>query len=270
MCRTATRILLSPILFVIYSSVLDSQNGVRATAYVDYEVARVRATRHRLAVKAPQNHLDQRINIARFVNIRYAPKKADLIDLIPSTSRRQSNNTDKRGIELYGPWIPLTDKVKILGVHIDNHLSFKTHAAKVSTNTRRNAGTLYRITRKKGVSPNSIHHLVNAVTMPTMLWGLEIWWTGARRVLDRLTPAYNQLTRTITGLPRWTPLLFRLKEAETPPLHLLLDRTSQAYGVRTLCQKDDHPCKSLLLRAIRAASSESRTGTGLQRIADLV
>lgn len=151
---------LSPILFMIYSSTLDSRNGVQTTVYVDDEIARIGATTQTLAVKAQQNHLDQRIDRAGFLNIRYAPRQVELIHLIPTTSGQQINNADTRGIELYGTWIPPTDMVKILGVHIDKRLSFNIHAVAATANTRRSAGTLYQITRRKGASPASIHHLV--------------------------------------------------------------------------------------------------------------
>lgn len=55
-----------------------------------------------------------------------------------------------------------------------------------------------------------------------------------------------------------------------PPLNLLLGRTSQEYGIRTLCQKDDHPCKAPLLRMVKATNTRPQYGTGLQRIAEMV
>lgn len=103
-----------------------------------------------------------------------------------------------------------------------------------------------------------------------MLWGSEIRWNGTCHILDRITLVYDQLARIITSLPQWTPLRFLYKEAGMPPLNMLLDHMSQAYGVRTICQKDIHPCKSPLLRMVMASNTKPQNGRGLQGIADLV
>lgn len=77
------------------------------------------------------------------------------------------------------------------------------------------------------------------------------------------------MARTITSLPRWNPLGAILREAGLAPVHLLLDRMSQAYGLRVLCQEDDHPCKKPLIRLLSSRPT-AETGTGLQRIAELL
>ncbi|KAL0630670.1 hypothetical protein Q9L58_010481 [Maublancomyces gigas] len=94
--------------------------------------------------------------------------------------------------------------------------------------------------------------------MPAMTWGSEICWTGMAHILRQVSPAYNLVTRTITGLPRWTPLRILLREAGMPPIDLLLDKIFQQYGIRTIRQKAEHQYTRIL------------TGTGLQRIANLM
>lgn len=51
--------------------------------------------------------------------------------------------------------------------------------------------------------------------------------------------------------------------------NLLLDRTSQCYGIRTLCPTGDHPYKAPHFRLL-SKKSAPQTDTGLQRIADLL
>lgn len=160
--------------------------------------------------------------------------------------------------------------LKSLGVWIYHRLTFKRHTAHTSSHARGSTAALWKITKSKGVSPGSLHHLVTRAAIPGFTWGSEIRWTGARHVIDQVTPAYNGMVRLITGLPQWTPLRHLLIEAGLPPLHLYLDMLSRRYRTRILCSKDNHPCKATLLQAIRDRGPHSRNGTGLSRIADLL
>lgn len=165
---------LSPILFVIYSSTFDSPSKVKAAAYVDDEVARVGGTTQQVSSRLLQCHLDDRLNRASFLNIKCGVPKAELMHIIPFTSGRQIKSADTAGLRLYREQVPPRTQMKILGVRIDNQLSFEAQAAAVPANTRRSAGMRYRITRCKGASLASIHHLIPTATLPTLIWGSEI------------------------------------------------------------------------------------------------
>ncbi|KAL0630439.1 hypothetical protein Q9L58_010714, partial [Maublancomyces gigas] len=54
-----------------------------------------------------------------------------------------------------------------------------------------------------------------------------------------------------------------------PPIDLLLDKTTQRYGIRILLSPDDHPCKKLLLAFLRQ-SKPAIDGTGLRRVCDVM
>lgn len=133
-------------------------------------------------------HLDERIAGAKHLNIRYTQGKGELIHLIPFTSGRRIKNANKTGINIYGIRIAPTDKIKVLGVHIDNRLSFKSQAAAASAGTRRSTEMLYRITQGKGASPAIIHHLIKTVTMPAMLSVQKFAGTGPETCSFDLPP----------------------------------------------------------------------------------
>lgn len=75
------------------------------------------------------------------------------------------------------------------------------------------------------------------------------------------------IARTITGLPKWTPIKRLVKEADMPPLDLVLDNASQLYGTRVLLSPDNHPCIEQLLQLLQSNKSPTY-GTGLRRISD--
>lgn len=160
--------------------------------------------------------------------------------------------------------------MKSLGVWIDHRLGFKIYAAAASSKLRQQSTYLWRITEKKGASPEAINHLTHTATLSAMMWGSEVWWTGARHILNQISPTYNTLARIISGLPKWTPRRFLLAEAGLPPLDLLLDQASQRYGVRILHNPDNHPCKKPLLYFLEKYQANAENGTGLHRIADLL
>lgn len=197
-----------------------------------------------------QIRLDERIQRAKYLNIQFAAMKVELMHLIPHTNNVMGAR-DITGITLYDVPVAPKTSIKSRGVWIDHRLSFKVHAATAAANRRRSAGFLWRIVKRKGITPRTLHHLAMTTTVPPMLRGSEAWWTGAQHILGQLATAYNTMARIITGLPKWTPMRFLLQEAGMPPLEYLLDLTSQWYGIRVLLNPDDHPCKQRLLSYVK-------------------
>lgn len=78
---------------------------------------------------------------------------------------------------------------------------------------------------------NSFHHLATTLLIPTLLWGSEVWWTGARHILDNLRPTYYSIARLVTNLPHWTRSDRLLAGAGMPPLKRLLNHISRKYGL---------------------------------------
>lgn len=160
-----------------------------------------------------------------------------------------------------------TTCIKSLGVWIEDHLSFKRHAAGAASAARQAAGWLWSITKKRDASQGTLHHLTITFRIPALLWGSEICWTGARHILDQLRPAYHTIARAITGLPEWTPIPFLLTEAELPPLYFLQNTATQLYGLRLLRNDNHHPCKSQVVRLLKSRPTVT-SGTGLQRVSE--
>lgn len=100
-----------------------------------------------------------------------------------------------------------------------------------------------------------------------MIWRSDIWWTGAGQMLSQISPACNLPAKTITTLPRCTPLRVLLRNAGMTMVDLLLDQVRQQYGVLTHPQ-DNHQFKGPVVQAIN--NKLVQTGTGFQPIADLL
>lgn len=90
----------------------------------------IRATTLIHATHRLQQRLNNRIDRAQYLNIKYSLAKSELMHLIPFTSGRAINNADSTAFTLYGTQILPTDTLKVLGVRIDKHLCFKVQPAR--------------------------------------------------------------------------------------------------------------------------------------------
>lgn len=106
---------------------------------------------------------------------------------IPFSSKRKPNNVDE-GIDGYNTIVRLKTTIKSLGVLLDHHLTFGMNIAVSCAEARINGSMIARTCKKEGASSNALHHLINTATLPTLLWGAEVWWTGAAHVICKLGP----------------------------------------------------------------------------------
>lgn len=116
-----------------------------------------------------------------------------------------------------------------------------------------------------------MHHVAIVTAIPTMLWGSPTWWNGTQAIVDRLLPAYHSLARSVCQAKSFTRRASLYCDSGLPPLDLLLDQTSQRYGIRILLYSPAHPLAARLFEALRLAPSRVFPhGTGLVRIATLL
>lgn len=170
---------LSQVLFIIYASALTKGNPSameRSTSYVNDETTPQGATSPVFVSRILQTRLDEKIKRAAFLNIKYAPFKAEPMHLITLTSKSSASS---HGILLYNTTVTPKETVKSLGVWLDHRLSVRIHAASARSRTRTNCSFLNQSSKRKGASPGAIHNLATTTTLPRMLSGSEVWWTGA-------------------------------------------------------------------------------------------
>lgn len=166
---------LSPVLFILYASVLSKGKThltEATTSYMDDEIMLQGSKSANFSCINLQNRLDERITRAAHLNIHYSIKKSELMHLIPTTSKCPP--TDQKGITLYDTNIEAKDSIKALGGRIDHRLSFRIHASHPSARTRSNYGLLSQIAKRKGASPGALHNLATTITISGMLWRAEI------------------------------------------------------------------------------------------------
>lgn len=150
------------------------------------------ATQPTLAANLLQTKLNQRQNRAFHLKLSYATAKLDLIHLLPTVSHKTPPTTTM----LIGTTVvPHSQTIRLLGLTIDQKLSFREHAAGAIARTQSAIPLIQRMGFSRGASILTLHHMAKTILIPTVLWGSEIWWTGARHIIDNFNPTY---------LPTWT------------------------------------------------------------------
>lgn len=163
------------------------------------------------------SQLSEKIVPAEFVNINFAQAQAELMYLMPTTSKNKPNDNPAR-VTLYGHLISTSTTIRYLAVIIDQRLSFRHHVAKACDGTHSIGGMIVRLGKWKVIAANTQHQLVACKAIPIQLWGSPVWWIGVVHVLHQISPTYNIVARHITGLPKWTPNSQLRSEAGLPPV----------------------------------------------------
>lgn len=136
-----------------------------------------------------QSTLDTMTQRASYLNIHFAPHKYELMHMIPTTSKLNPNTTANR-VTLYRSAITPGKSFQSLGTIIDQRASFRHHIAKACSTARNTAGMVVRISKLKGISLFTIHHLIVTTVLPGLCRGFEAWWTGAEHIARQLGPTY--------------------------------------------------------------------------------
>lgn len=87
--------------------------------------------------------------------------------------------------------------INIVGVWVEHRLAVSKHVNLAACKMSQSTLCLKIIARAKDLSPVPMYHVATCRAIHTMLWDSSSWWTGARPVKDRLTPAYHSLDRSV-------------------------------------------------------------------------
>lgn len=132
-------------------------------------------------------------------------------------------------------------QIKLLGVILDETLTFSLHAQYAASKAAQALGALYYLRAgDNGISSKIARHLVMSKVLPKMLWGSPVWWTGSQSILTPLEIAYNRAARWITGLPPSTRISKLLRCAHLPPLKVWLDYLTHIFAINTITLPESH------------------------------
>lgn len=245
---------------MIYSALMISPNPraeEKNSVYVENDRMLQRSRSRRLSIKRLQERLDLRLITALPLGLSYSPAKAELIHLHPTSSNRLP--TQRTSLRLGAHVITNSTSIQLLWITIDQKLTFREQISISVSKVRSLLLYIQRMAFTRGASMTSLHHLATTLLIPTILWGSEVSWTGARHIVDNITTTNHRIARLITNLPLWTRRARLIASAGLPPLNLLLNHTFRKYAIRLLSTDNDPP-NQIALRS--QPGSKERVGLG--------
>ena len=102
-------------------------------------------------------------------------------------------------IELYIDNKPIEQvkTVKFLGVNIDDDIKWKSHVKKISNQISRYIGVLNRL--REFVPQNILLMLYNALILPNLNYGIILWGSSNKYLLESLLKLHKRIVRIITN-----------------------------------------------------------------------
>ena len=85
--------------------------------------------------------------------------------------------------------------IKLIGVTVDNRLSWKPHISNICTTSSRNIGVIYRL--KFHIPSSSLITLYSSLILPYLNYGILAWGNTHRNLLDRLLLLQKKSLRII-------------------------------------------------------------------------
>jgi hypothetical protein len=126
-------------------------------------------------------------------------EKTKIVHFRPKRKRRSKFN-----FKLGNEPISYVNNYKYLGLHLDEHLDYKTAAQELSTSASKALGALTaRFINAKGLHLKTYTKLYNCTVLPVMHYAAAIW--GARKT-QKHDQVHHRALRTYLGVGKYTPI----------------------------------------------------------------
>lgn len=246
---------ISPILFMLYTSLLYKLEGLRnAFGYAD-DVA-IMESSPSLEENSPKirSAVNQALSWGEEEGLKFDPSKSELLHFsrkhrdkgrspqVSTNSFSISENTER-------PYL------KWLGINFDKKITFKYHLQIQAAKALKVANALCCFGNTvRGVPPHLTRQAVTACVLPIANFGAETWWPRVYRKkgdkivsnrvgqhLAKLEKVYSTAARAILPVYRTVPLPALLREAGLTPSEIALDNISGRAAIRIRKLDPRHP-----------------------------
>lgn len=141
-------------------------------------------------------------------------------------------------------------EMKLLGVTIDNKLTFVKHAKAVKESVNAKLNILRTLSgRSSEASRCTLTKVARALVVPSILYGSELWSRGDSSVLKILAPQYNEAYRICSGAFKSSPVVSLLVECGKLPLIHVVTEDLATKALRALERGNPPDGEPLVQRA---------------------
>jgi hypothetical protein len=160
-------------------------------------------TQRQISAATPllSNSFRYKLQRAKILRLTFAEDKSELIHFSLASRRKIADGQsmimpDQLSFSEIQPF----EQIKLLGVTLDNTLTFIVHAHNAASRSLQILGSLSFLRKRgQGISPAISRYLIITKVMPRMLWASPIWWMGAHTILHPLALAYHRTYPLLPG-----------------------------------------------------------------------
>ena len=91
-----------------------------------------------------------------------------------------------------------TDFIKFLGIHIDNHLTFRYHINEISIKLSKSVGLLYKL--NKFLPTNILKIIYSSLIHPYLIYGVEAWHGTFKNLTNKIFVLQKKAIRAVNSL----------------------------------------------------------------------
>uniref|UniRef100_A0A1B6LNL6 Reverse transcriptase domain-containing protein n=1 Tax=Graphocephala atropunctata TaxID=36148 RepID=A0A1B6LNL6_9HEMI len=217
---------LSPLLFSLYISNIKSYlpPQVKSVQYADDILLYCSHKKYDIGHRHMQMSIKQLEIYFKELHMEINARKSNII--IISRSKHIELNLQ---YFLNGHRLPIVDTMKVLGVHVDNKLTFKTHISNLVQKCSKDLNILKSLScRTNGAHPEFILQIYKSLIRSKLDYGCFLYGHSNQLYLNKIDCIQNQALRIALGAFRSTPIVAMNAEASLMPMslrrNLLTDR----------------------------------------------
>jgi hypothetical protein len=248
---------LSPILFLLFAAELLFQfetGPVQGSGFVDDTNLITFSDSAQQNCRALERAHDKCLSWARRHGVQFSPDKYKLIHF---THKRSPRDT-MAPIHIEGFDGKPCEELKVLGVWMDQKLTYRPHVQRTADRAKAQLDSLSRIGQSTwGLTLQQARLIYTAVVRPVLTYGAAIWANPnpqgdpSPSQLKPLQKVHREAIRRAAGAYRATPTPVLEKEVSVAPLDLYM----QSLRLRHRARSDkSRPLRALMAKSRRAAS----------------
>lgn len=235
---------LSPILYVLYNADLVEQVNDRhggSIGFIDDYTAWVTGPTAEMNTQKLQRVVIPKAEAwARESGATFEAEKTGFVHF----SRQPQRLLTRLSLDFNGKVIKDTDRVKILGVTLDQELRMDAHVEKVTTAATAKCLALARL---RGLRPKQMRQLYRSVVVPTTDYAASSWFSQSRRGISRLVGrierAQKMGARIILRAFKGIALRILEAEASLEPVEERLTRKVAVHLASLMALQDNNPLR---------------------------
>lgn len=158
---------------------------------------------------------------------------------------------DNIELKLYGYTIECVESYKFLGVIFDRKLNWEDNTRLIKTKCSKRLDIIKCVARKKwGIHRKTLMMMHNALIVSTLTYGIIVYGNLNNKSLKKLSSAYHNSIRLVTGAHRTSRIEYLLVESGQLPLSMICKKYTLNYGLKIVTYSD-HPLFKLFKTALQ-------------------